>query len=288
MSEETVVGWDGSVSSQRALEWALARAEEHAETVIIARVVTDGEVSVPHAVAESTIEAAEVALEQTRESAQTQHPRLAVDSRLLFGDPVEELRSLSDADTLLVLGTHTPRDPHTSAPWSVGARLAATAYGPVAIVPTLPVSHESSTRGDIVAGVDGSAASFVAARFAASEAVRRGEPLTVVHAWQVPPMWADAELDEDALHALEEVHRGILDTATELVQREFPTLTLSKLLVKSPAMQALHDATLQSRLLVLGNHGLKLAPKLTLGPISHSLVRAVEVPTVIVREPSQA
>lgn len=287
MSEETVVGWDGSAPAQRALEWALARAESRGEGVLIANVVVETDVSPDHVVREAVIEAAESALELARRSAQFRHPRLAIESRLLFGDPVEELRSLSDEDTLLVVGTDSPHDSDVTAPWSVGARLAATSYGPVAIVPDSPLSLDSARSG-IVAGVDGSAASLAAAQYAASEAVRRGEKLTAVHAWQIPPVWEDAELDEDSMHALEEVHRGILETATDHVQREFPTLTIAKAMVKQPAMTALHDASVQSRLLVLGNHGLKAAPRLTLGPVSHSMVRKVSIPTVIVREADHA
>lgn len=287
MSEETVVGWDGSAPAQRALEWALTRAEARGENVLIARVVAETDASTGRTVRESTIDAAESALEQERRSAQSRHPRLRVESRLLFGDPVEELRSLSDEDTLVVVGTRSPREAEVSAPWSVGASLAATSFGPVAIIPDNSLSLDRARTG-IVAGVDGSAASLVAAQYAASEAVRRGERLTTVHAWQIPPMWAETELDDDSLHALEEVHRGILDTATDSVQREFPTLTIEKAVVKQPAMKALHDAAAQSRLLVLGNHGLKAAPRLALGPVSHSLVRQVDVPTVVVRETAHA
>ncbi|MET0932952.1 MAG: universal stress protein [Mycetocola sp.] len=287
MSEETVVGWDGSAPAHRALEWALTRAEARGESVLIARVVPETGASTGHTVREYAIDTAESALEQEFRSARSRHPRLTIDSRLLFGDPVEELRSLSDEDTLIVVGTHSPRDADVSAPWSIGARLAATSYGPVAVIPDNPLSLDSARTG-IVAGVDGSAASLVAAQYAASEAVRRGERLTTVHAWQIPPMWAETELDDDSLHALEEVHRGILDTATDFVQREFPTLTIEKAVVKMPAMTALHDAAVQSRLLVLGNHGLKAAPRLALGPVSHSLIRQVDVPTVVVREAAHA
>ena len=282
MSEETIVGWDGSAPAQRALDWALARAEAHGEDVLIASVVPEKDPSTDRAAKESDIEVAEVRLEQALQSAQSQHPRLSIDSRLLFGDPVQELRSLSDPETLVVIGTDSPDKSDSRAAWSIGARLAATAYGPVAIIPeTLDALNES--RSGVVAGVDGSAASLVAAQFAAAEAVRTGEVLQAVHAWQVPPIFADTPLDEDSLHALEEVHRGILNTATDRVQHEYPTLTIVKTVVNQSAMSALGEESGRGRLLVLGNHGLKVAPPLALGPVSHSLVRNVHVPTVIVR-----
>ncbi|MBG6237846.1 nucleotide-binding universal stress UspA family protein [Mycetocola sp. CAN_C7] len=287
MSEETVVGWDGSSPAHRALEWALRRAEARSDSVLIASVVTEQDVTVGRTARETVMEAAEGALEQARRAAQSQHPRLTIGSRLLFGDPVEELRSLSDENTLVVVGTHSSHESDVSTAWSIGARLAATSYGPVALVPDSPASSDAGRSG-IVAGVDGSAVSLIAAQYAAAEAVRQGEMLTAVHAWQVPPMWAGSLIDDDTLHALEEVHRGILDTVVGRIQRQFPTLTIAKSLVRQPAMAALNAAAAHSRLLVLGNHGLKVAPRLMLGPVSHSMARRVEVTMVIVRETEHA
>jgi nucleotide-binding universal stress UspA family protein len=285
MTDETVVGWDGSAPAQRALEWALVRAEARSESVLIARVVlSETDASPGHPVLESTIEAAESALEQVRRSVQSLHPRLTIRSRLLYGEPVEELQSLSDVNTLLVVGTRSSRSPGDRVAWSVGARLAAVSYGPVAIIPDDSGALDTSRSG-IVAGVDGSAASIVAVQYAAAEAINQGEKLTAVHAWQVPPMWADAPLDEESIHALGEVHQGILDTTIARVQLEFPTLTIERLVVEQSPLPVLREATAHSRLLVLGNHGLKSVQALVLGAVSHSLVRAVNVPTVVVREP---
>lgn len=280
MSEETVVGWDGSAAAQRALEWALQRAEARGEGLLIARVVAEKDVPPGNSATDSAIEEAESALDEVQHSVQMLHPRLAVRSRLLFGEPVAELQALSDENTLIVLGSDSARDSDGAGPWSVGARLAAVSYGPVAVV---PADVSGGARTGIVAGVDGSAASAVAAQFAAAEAVRSGEVFTAVHAWQVPGMWDEATLDDDSLHALEEVHRGILDTLVERVRHAFPTLSVTTSLVREPALQALQEAGSNGRMLVLGNHGLNAVPRLVLGPVSHSLVRKVDVPTVIVR-----
>lgn len=285
MTNETVVGWDGSAPSQRALEWALDRAEARGEKILIASVIEAPDASRLAAIAESTIEAAETALEKARQTVQSLHPRITVETRLLYGDPVEELQSLSDPDTLVVVGTNSPNGSDVA--WSVGARLAALSHGPVAIIPDDPGAVDPNRSG-IVAGVDGSAASLEAAEYAASEAVNHGEKLTAVHAWQVPPVWTDESLDEESLHALEEVHRGILDTTIARVQLEFPTLRIETKVVNEPPLDALRELAGNSRMLVLGNHGLKSVPKLVLGAVSHSLVRAVEVPTVVVRAPAPA
>lgn len=283
MSEETVVGWDGTAPAHQALEWALARAESRGENVLIARVVEESTMGPPGRRREAAIEAAEYSLDQARLLAQAKHPRLAVTGRLLLGDSVDELRSLTDEDTLLAVGTSASDDVASVDAWWVGARLAATSFGPVALVPDGSGARDDSRSG-IVAGIDGSGASLVAAGFAAAEAVRGGEELIALHAWQVPPAWEEAHLEEETLHALEEIHRGILDTATERIRHEFPTVRMTKVLVQRPAMAALREASRTCRLLVVGNHGLKSAPRLTLGPVSHSLVRAIDVPTVVVRE----
>jgi nucleotide-binding universal stress UspA family protein len=282
MTNETVVGWDGSAPAQRALEWALDRAEVRGERVLIASVVEAPDASRGLSIAESAIEAAESALDAVSRTMQARHPRLSVGTRLLYGDPVDELQSLSDPDTLVVVGTNSPNSPDGSVAWSVGARLAALSYGPVAIIPDDPGALDGARSG-IVAGVDGSAASVEAAEYAAAEAITQGEKLTAVHAWQVPPAWADEPLDDDSLHALEEVHRGILDTTIARVALEFPTLRIEKKIVNEVPLDALRTSAAGSRMLVLGNHGLKAVPKLVLGAVSHSLVRTVNVPTVVVR-----
>jgi nucleotide-binding universal stress UspA family protein len=279
MSRETVVGWDGSAPARRALEWALTRAEAHDDAVLIARVVAGSGPGRP--ADEATIETAEVALADAHRSAQSLHPRLTVTSRLLVGDTVEELRSLADERTLLVVGS-PGREPTGLGPWTVGASLAATSYGPVAIVPD-DAAAVSSLRSGTVAGVDGSAASRAAAAFAAAEAVRRGETFTAVHAWQLPPAWGDGHINEETAGALESVHHGILDMTVDHVHHEFPTLAIQKIFVMESAMVALKDASVHSRMLVLGNHGLAVAPRLALGPVSHSLVCTAEVPTIVVR-----
>src|SRR5690606_29912486 len=151
MSEETVVGWDGTAPAHQALEWALARAESRGENVLIARVGEESTMGPPGRRREAAIEAAEYSLDQARLLAQAKHPRLAVTGRLLLGDSVDELRSLTDEDTLLAVGTSASDQVASVDAWSVGARLAATSFGPVALVPDGSGARDDSRSG-IVAG----------------------------------------------------------------------------------------------------------------------------------------
>jgi len=111
-----------------------------------------------------------------------EHPSLRVNTQVMPGDRLDELRRFSRADNVLVVGTGERHGPRGRYHWSLGARLAASAQGAVAVIPGLP----DDTRSTVAVGIDGTEVSFKAARFAAREARRLKQELIVVHAWLDP------------------------------------------------------------------------------------------------------
>jgi nucleotide-binding universal stress UspA family protein len=275
MIETTIVGWDGSTAAQRALDWAMTRLNN--TKLVLVRVT---ESTVEAFAANSPAAAARIALMDEAERVRKTHPEVAVSSEFVSGDPVDELARFSNEKSLVVVGTDRRKGGGIRYGWSVGAKLAASAHGPVAIIPE---SHEVQRRG-IVVGIDGSPASDAAVEFAAVEAVRTGQPLHVVHAWQELPIWMDAQVpDAEYLRSLEEMHSHILDDALADLDQRHPGLRTTRTLVRGPAYRAVLEAAENAALIAVGNHGLRGLKRVLLGSVSHSVVLDAVCPVVVVR-----
>ena len=278
---QMVVAWDGSEPARAALEWSLARAVGSDLTLV--RVLDRTVSTAEYFTEESTTVRAREVLNDDAARVSAQHPTLTVHADLRSGDPIAELRALSGSDTLVVVGTHRRRGSTLRYEWSLGARLAGSAHGPVAIIPESDNKHHTG----IVVGVDGSAASNAAVDYAAAEADRTGQELQAIHAWQEPLVWRDTtEPDARFLETLENSHRRILDESLLAVSRRYPTLVLHPTLVRGPAQSVLLDAARGATLLVVGDHGFKRASKLLLGSVSHSIVLNIQSPLVVIPAPA--
>lgn len=275
MIETTVVGWDGGESAHAALDWAAQNSPGRRLHVV--RVGGAGVSPVEMFAPNAPVATLRVQLMDEAEKVQQAHPELTVTSELLFGDPVEELVRLSNPSTLVLVGAG--RDETGSSRWSLGARLAGTARGPVGVI------RARTPRGNagVAVGVDGTEASMAALLFAAEEAHRTGQELHAIRAWQEPPMWADAQVpDPDYLSSLEQMYRHILDDALADVRRTYPDLPVRTSLVRGPAGEVLHDASRGAALVVVGTHGLTGLKRFFLGSVSNSLVRRSGSPVLII------
>ncbi|MDJ0350112.1 universal stress protein [Cryobacterium sp. PH29-G1] len=278
---QTVVAWDGTDPAKSALDWALARSADGGEFTLV-HVLDHTVSSADYFVEESTVERAREVLTDEADRVGQQHAALTVHADLRSGDPIAELRGLSGADTLVVVGTHRRRGSTLRYEWSLGARLASSANGPVAIIP----ESDNMNRTGIVVGVDGSAASAAAVDFAAAEADRTGQELHAIHAWQEPLVWRDtSQPDARFLQSIESSHRRILDESLLAVSRRFPALHIRASLLRGAPQSALLDAAHGAALLVVGNHGLKGVTKLLLGSVSHSIVLNIQSPLVVIPAP---
>jgi len=281
MIEKSIVAWDGRPPAKTALDWALARSV--GRELVMVRVVDRTGESADYFMPESVAATAPVALQNDVDRVQESHPSVTVRSEVLPGDPIEELKRLTSEGTLVVVGTHRRDGPTVRYEWSVGARLAGAANGPVAIIP-----ESDGSRGEgIVVGVDGSSASNAAVEFAAAEARRTNEELLLVHAWQEPVIWPDSSApDVEFLQSLEDIHRNVLDEAVASVGAIHPALRVRSSLIHGSAQWALLEASRGASLLVVGNHGVHGLKRFLLGSVSHSLVLNIQVPTVVVNAAS--
>ncbi|MBX7554670.1 universal stress protein [Streptomyces sp. NPDC004232] len=130
----------------------------------------------------------------------------------------------------------------------------------------------------ITAGVDGSEESLAALDWAAREAVRRGLPLRVVHAWRYTEQLATADRSAQhgwvsdgvtqAVRGVAERHRG-LDPAVDVVEGD--------------PVHALARAASEAEMLVLGSRGHGPVVGFLLGSVGQQVIAEASRPVVLVR-----
>lgn len=150
--------------------------------------------------------------------------------------------------------------------------------------------------GRIVVGVDGSASSRAALRFALEEAQLRGATLVAVSAWRLPlsevPGPFLLELPPTPMPALDELQADLgsrveatLDAALRDTAGAEPAVRIERVVVEDAAAHALIDAARGADMLVVGSRGHGGFPGLLLGSVSGQCVHHAPCPVVVVRAP---
>jgi nucleotide-binding universal stress UspA family protein len=150
---------------------------------------------------------------------------------------------------------------------------------------TAPTTESATARGRIVVGVDGSAPSLHALRWADRQAALTGASLEAVTAWEMPASfgWGGAvpglpegyDLGESATQALEEaVHRALPADRADAVHR---------VTVMGNPTQAILDRAEGAELIVVGVRGHGTFRATLLGSVSHTVTLHASCPVVVVR-----
>ncbi|MFE2061206.1 universal stress protein [Streptomyces sp. NPDC059467] len=131
----------------------------------------------------------------------------------------------------------------------------------------------------ITAGVDGTEESLAALDWAAREAVRRGLPLRVVHAWRYE--------EHEALGGDREGQRGWVSEgvaeSVRAVTGRHPDLSVSVDVVEGGPVEVLVDAAAGSELLALGSRGHGRVVGFLLGSVGQQVIAEAARPVVLVR-----
>ncbi|GGV32049.1 universal stress protein [Streptomyces spectabilis] len=134
----------------------------------------------------------------------------------------------------------------------------------------------------IVVGLDGSRESVAAADWAAREALRRGLPLRVVHAWEGLPRDGEAvslpELSAPQYWA-RRILRGTLDRLCE----RYPQVSVTAEQIGRSPVPALLDEAGTAESLVLGSQGFGGLGGLLAGSVAMAVVAHAPTPVVLVR-----
>jgi nucleotide-binding universal stress UspA family protein len=130
----------------------------------------------------------------------------------------------------------------------------------------------------ITAGVDGTEESLAALDWAGREAVRRGLPLRVVHAWRYAESLATA--DRNTQHGW--VSEGVAE-AVRAVRERHPQLEVSVDVVEGEPVHALARVAADAEMLVLGSRGHGPVLGFLLGSIGQQVIAQATRPVVLVR-----
>ncbi|MEU8851398.1 universal stress protein [Streptomyces sp. NPDC048564] len=137
----------------------------------------------------------------------------------------------------------------------------------------------------ITAGVDGSEESLAGLAWAAREAVRRGLPLRVVHAWRFQPHEAIDAGDEDT--QAQWVRDGLAEAARTVTERH-PGLDVTTDIVEGPPAETLIAAAGEAEILVLGSRGHGRVVGFLLGSVGQQVIAGATRPVVRVRAGDEA
>jgi nucleotide-binding universal stress UspA family protein len=276
---EVVAGVDDSIAGRAAVDWAAQRAHDRGLRLNLVRVVPDPWVyRQPGDYRQAMLQAKHL-LEAESSRVAALMPQLKIVTTRRTGETAVVLRLLSDTADLVAVGSDRSPDNHGEGFGSVSFQAAVLSRSPVAVI---PASRPSDSSG-VVAGVDGSADSGAALDFAAAEALRLGEDLTVVHVQLPSRIPTAAGVIQPAPNGPEQDGLALLSSTCAAARDRHPGLGVHQALETngSPA-SALIRVSAHARLLVIGLNGGGGARK-PIGMIAATILQHLPCPTILTR-----
>jgi len=290
-----VVGYDGSPTSRRALDWGLAAAQRRHLPVTVVHAFVLPVPPVPAAAgysigAEGSLRtSAEATLTGAAEHAARVAPSVSTTTQLVSAPPAVALLAAADDAAVVVLGSRGLDSFSELMVGSTGLQLATHAPCPTVVIrPSREDVPPGPYAGDVVVGVDGSALSDAAVAFGFEEAGSRGTGLTAVHAWWsdsldhgrgtggADPTWiAGADVDEQ--------ERPVLTHALDGWEERYPDVRVRHAVAHAKPVTALVSASAGAALLVVGSRGRGGFRSLLLGSVSHAVLHHSWCPVAVVR-----
>ncbi|MFF9852523.1 universal stress protein [Streptomyces litmocidini] len=133
---------------------------------------------------------------------------------------------------------------------------------------------------EIVVGVDGSPESLAAADWAAREALHRGLPLRLAHAWRWEPLDLPLVQDPDVQ---QRTAYAVLHEAEATIAARHPGLALTAELLPDVPVPALLGTEDRAEMLVIGSRGHGAVAGFLLGSYGQQIIAASARPVVAVR-----
>ena len=279
MSNSILVGITDAPVSRRALDWGVQRAaDRHMSLELIA--VVGGAVGAvgERAVVEASMDAQRQLLEA--ETLRIADHGVPTTVRVERGNPVARIIDASTDAALVVIGSDYRGRDAGPARGAHGVRIAAGAHCPVIVIPDIDLSD----RAGVVAGVDGSEVSEHAIAFAASEADRLREPLTLVTAWNpiVTPR-NPGVYPVEYLSNMQSLAEEALAVSAAGLRQDYPDLIITQHVEEGYPSAVINRLATEARLAVLGTHGRGKLARFLLGSISEEVLGRLATATAIVR-----
>ncbi|MFI1096803.1 universal stress protein [Streptomyces sp. NPDC020917] len=290
MNKPLIVGIDGSDSSLRAIDWAVAEATRRDLPVKLVHgslweryeavrpgfgtAVSSGHVMAEHIVASAAERVAKIA------------PELDVATTLAASDPGMALLREGEAATAIVVGTRGRGAITGMLLGSTSLEVAAYATCPVVVVRGEPPNVRGEF-GRVLVGVGAPGESSAAVEFAFGAAQAREADLLAVHAWHRPArelpdtghLSGDGS-DPEAHEAERSLGAALLATA-----QAYPKVTVQSRLPEGRAHTALLDAATASDLIVVGARRPRGGVGMQLGLVNHTVLHHAACPVAVVPQP---
>ncbi|MEV0804602.1 universal stress protein [Kribbella sp. NPDC050281] len=284
-----VVGYDRSLASQGALQWATTEAVRleaplrivEAFEIVVFTQPSPGKV-VPLAGLRS---ARERGLSALADGIRHLNPDMKVETLLVEGGPAEALLEEAEHARLLVLGSRGLGGWTGLVLGSVAVQVTTHARCPVVVIPPelRARRHEVPT---VVVGVDGSKASAKAIDFAFDHAEALHAQVLAVHAWSSP----FRTYEDDGRSMLQFDEAEVMESARVLVAEavagaaaDHPDVTWNMQLAGGHPARAILHAAESAELVVVGFRGRDGFTGLLLGSVSQTVLHHAHRPTAIVR-----
>jgi nucleotide-binding universal stress UspA family protein len=283
MSEQIVVGVDGSQAAENALIWAADTASRRGAQLVI---VHAGAGARANATSTGTVDYHHQVLREAVATAIEVSGTCNVTTILRVEHPSQVLLELSETADVLVLGSRGVGAIAATLLGSVAHRVASHGRCPVVIVPQSGRAPSAERGRPVSVGVSASPSGRDAVEFAFAEAESRGVPLIAVRAW------AEFDWATPGANFMTAGHDGMrrqeqeqLSRLVDDAWRRHPSVEVDTELASETRYDALLGAARRSDLLVIGcrndDHLLS-----RLGAAGSRLLHTSPCPVVIVGQPA--
>jgi len=284
MVEKVTVAVDGGPASDAALAWVIDRARTVNMEVELTSVV-GVDLDLPVGDGANFLAPYEQALSQAQAQITAALPNLVVTTKVLHGIAREALILASQHTDLLVIGSNKTSPivgiMHGTLPLKVAGQSRCTTV-------VVPFDWKPREGAVVVGWVDDQTAE-TACEFAVAEASRRHAPVTLVHAWSIPPV---APMDAAAAAVLTETllstDRRLLAETAHRLKLTHPDVQINEMLESGSAAVAIVRAAHDASLVVVGSRGRGAVVGFFLGSVSHDVLVNMPAPVAVIphkREP---
>ena len=286
--ERIVVGVDESPAAAHALRWAVAEGRIRRWPVTATLCWTFAGQHGPGGPSRFRLdvdaEDVDVALDEIVEKAVGPDHARTVARRQVADFPVPGLLAQVSVGDLLVVGAGGVGTRRGLLMGSVSQDVVHRAPCPVAVVraPEGSCDELPTTGGPVLVGIDGSAPARRALLWALDEGRRRGAPVEVVHAWDLPTMSAYLPTEGYDVDRFGRDARRVLASALDEVAGAAVGVTVHPHLVRGRAGDALLERAASADLVVVGSKGLGAVAGLVIGSVAHHVSHLVRRPVVLV------
>jgi len=285
-----VVGFDDSEPSLAAVRWAAGEAARREVPLrIVSAFLPEDLFATSEEIDLLMAKVAQRAIDEARSVSAT----LSIEHQEIEDLAVPVLLSESAGAALLVVGSRGRGGFKGLLMGSVARQCVHRAPGPVAVVDdertkaaVESAATQSSTddgrgeaKGSVLVGVDGSACSIEALRWAADEARSLGCALVPVMAWHWPISYGVAAAPSNFDPASDAA--VTLEGAVSLVRSTHPDVTIDGRVIEGWPAQVLTKRSSDAALLVVGSRGLGAIAEMWLGSVSEYCVSHAHCPVVV-------